>query len=290
MEFITSNKQRWPVLALCRVLHVSESGYYKHERSKNKEYKYTYWLECIYKLIKEEPENANYGVRRIWLYLRNNKRCPLSYSTIVRICQENGLIIHYKRSAKGITTPDTEAQKSENLIQQDFTAQSPNQKWLTDITEIACEDGKLYLAAILDCYDGSIRGFKMDDNIRTGLCIGAFERACHDDGAYGMILHSGRGSQFTSQAFRETLAKHGAIQSMSGTGRCYDNARMESFFATLKKEELYQINTLQMRIVDVKSIIYRYIHYYNLRRIYSTNDGWPPLVYRRMYYEAHNAA
>jgi len=88
----------------------------------------------------------------------------------------------------------------------------------------------------------------MDDNMRAGLCIEAFERACHDDGAYGMILHSDRGSQFTSQAFRETLAKHGAIQSMSGTGRFYDNARMESFFATLKKEELYQINTLQMRI------------------------------------------
>ncbi len=122
MEFITSNKQRWPVLTLCRVLHVSESGYYKHERFKNKGYKYAYWLECIYELIKEETENTNYGVRRIWLYLRNNKHYLLSYSTIVRICQENNLTIHYKRAAKGITTPDIEAQKAENLIQQDFTA------------------------------------------------------------------------------------------------------------------------------------------------------------------------
>jgi transposase InsO family protein len=77
---------------------------------------------------------------------------------------------------------------------------------------------------------------------------------------------------------------------MSGTGRCYDNARMESFFATLKKEKLYQMDTTKMTIVEVRTSVYCYICYYNLRRIYSTNDGWPPLTYRGMYYQDNKAA
>lgn len=105
-----------------------------------------------------------------------------------------------------------------------------------------------------------------------------------------MILHSDRGSQYTSRVFRATLKKYGAIQSMSGTGRCYDNARMESFFATLKKEKLYRMDTTKMTAAEVKSVIYRYIAYYNLRRICSVNGGYPPVVYRRMYFEGLRAA
>jgi transposase InsO family protein len=153
-----------------------------------------------------------------------------------------------------------------------------------DITEIPCKNGKLYLAPVLDCYDGSIRGFKMDTNMKAELCVEAFKLACRRDGARGMILHSDRGSQFTSSIFRNTLAQYEAIQSMSSVGRCYDNARMESFFATLKKEKLYQMETTKMTTAEVKTVIYRYIYYYNLRRIYSTNDGWPPITFRSMYY------
>lgn len=281
---------QWPVSALCRVLHVSESGYYKHERTKDKHYKYADILKQIYNLLKEDPENANYGVHRIWLYLRNNLECSLSYSTILRICHENNLMIKRKRKPQSLTKADFEAQKAENIINQDFGAEKPNEKWLTDITEIPCSDDKLYLAPILDCFDGSIQGLKMDTHMRAELCDDAFRRACQKTNARGMILHSDRGSQFTSRLFRETLKEYGATQSMSGTGRCYDNARMESFFATLKKELIYQMDTLRMTVAEVKSAIYRYIAYYNLRRIYTTNDGWPPLVYREMYYKAQSVA
>lgn len=284
------HREQWPVMALCRVLHVSESGYYKHERTKVKAYKYADILDKIYGLLREDQENANYGVRRIWLYLRNNFKCMFSYSTVLRICRENNLVIHYKRRPKSITKADPEAQKADNLIQQDFTSETPNQKWLTDITEIPCKDAKLYLAPVLDCYDGSIRGFKMDTNMRSELCVEAFKRACREDGARRMILHSDRGSQFTSRIFRKALKKYGAVQSMSGTGRCYDNARMESFFATLKKELIYQIDTPRMTTSEVRSAIYRYIAYYNLRRIYTPNDGWPPFVFRQMFYRNHAAA
>ena len=123
----------------------------------------------------------------------------------------------------------------------------------------------------------------MDDNMKKELCIKAFESSCRSQSAVGMILHSNRGSQFTSAAFRAALARHDAIQSISGTGHCYDNARMESFFATLKKEKLYKIQTEQMPMAQVKSVIFRYIMvYYNRERIYTSNPcGLPPAMYRQ---------
>jgi transposase InsO family protein len=92
--------------------------------------------------------------------------------------------------------------------------EAPNQKWLSDITEIPCSDGKLYLCPVLDCFNGEIVGLAMDDNMRKELCIQAFENACKVRNARGMIFHSDRGSQYTSQAFRDCLASRGAIQSM----------------------------------------------------------------------------
>ena len=292
MEYIAlrSGEKDWTTVAICRVLQVSEAGYYKYRRAKKKPYKYSDLLTIIYSILKEDEENVNYGVKRIFIALKNQHSFKGSYSSIYRICKKNNLLIHYKRRPKGITKADSEAEKAENLIQQDFTAEKPNEKWLTDITEIPCSDGKLYLAPILDCYDGGILSFKMDTNMKAELCVAAFEAACQATSARGMILHSDRGSQYTSSMFRKALANHGALQSMSGVGRCYDNARMESFFATLKKEKLYQMDTTKLTSNEVKTIVFRYIYYYNLRRIYSTNFGWPPLVYRQFYYSKQKVA
>lgn len=268
---------------MCRVLKVSEQGYYHFLRRLGPAARDKELPEQIYQCLREEPENANYGVRRIIWWLRLHRDYTGGDRRIYRICRENHLMIHPKRRPNGITREDRAAQKSENLIKQDFSAAKPNEKMLTDITEVTCADGKLYLAAVLDCFDGSIQGFQMAGRMRAELCVEAFENACRKSGARGMILHSDRGSQFTSGKFRAALAKYGAIQSMSGTGRCYDNARMESFFATLKKEKLYQIDTSTLTREEVRTVIFRYISYYNLRRITSVNDRLPPLVYRQRY-------
>lgn len=286
MEYVSGNRKRWPVVRMCKVLGISESGYYKHLRAQGRPDRDAEVLELIYGLLREDEENLNYGVRRIYEYLRLNKGYTGGMHRISRICREHGLTIRRNRRPHGITRADQAAQKSENLLQQDFTATAPNQKWLSDITQVSCQDAKLYLCAILDCYDGSIRGFHMDDNMRSELCIQAFQNAWKEDGARDMIFHSDRGSQFTSHVFRAALRLRGARQSMSSTGRCYDNARMESFFATLKKEKLYRLDTRRLSIAEVKSIIFRYIHYYNRRRIYSSNGGFPPLVFRRVFYAA----
>lgn len=274
---------------MCKVLNISESGYYQSLHPSKGSKRREHLLVEIQKIIGEYPDNHNYGINRVYLALQQ-KGEEVSYATVYRIMRENHLLKKAKRHPNGITREDAAAQKSENLIQQDFTANRPNKKWLTDITEVPCYDGKLYIAPILDCFDGKIVGLAMDDNMRKELCIQAFESACRHTGASSMILHSDRGRQFTSDDFRDTLSKYKAHQSMSGTGRCYDNARMESFFATLKKEKLYQINTRLLSIRQVKTIVFRYVFiYYNQQRVYSSNPGgYPPDLFRKMYLQ--NAA
>ena len=206
----------------------------------------------------------------------------VSIRTVYRTMSEAGLI-HKHRRPHGITKADTAAQDRENLIKRDFNADKPLKKLLTDITEVQCSDGKLYVSPILDCFNGEIIALEMRDNMKKELCIDTVKQLREKYGRLeGAILHSDRGCQYTSYAFRRTLAYSGLIQSLSGTAHCYDNARMESFFATLKKEKLYQIPTYKMKREEVRSIIFRYIFgYYNTQRINSFNeDGLPPVALR----------
>ena len=268
---------------MCRVLGVSETGYYKWLKRQSKPNKYD---ELLAKICQIRADNPDYGAHRIYLHLKLYQGYTGSYYVILKLCKIYNLMLKKKHHSRGITKADPAAQASENLIQQDFTASSPNQKWLGDITEIPTADGKLYVAAVLDCFDGAIVGFKMADRMRAELCVDAFTSAVRKYQAFGMIFHSDRGSQYTSRIYRDVLARYGAVQSMSKTGKCYDNARMESFFATLKKESIYKFKTEAMRMETVKSIVFRFIEiYYNRKRIYTTNGGYPPLVKRSQYYQ-----
>lgn len=267
---------------MCRVLGVSENGYYKWLKVQSKPDKYK---ELLAKIRQIRAENPDYGAHRIYLYLKLFQHYTGSYYVILKLCKTHHLTLKKKHHSRGITKADLAAQASENLIKQDFTASSPNQKWLGDITEITTADGKLYVAAILDCFDGTIVGFKMAEHMKAELCVDAFTSAVKKYPAFGMIFHSDRGSQYTSRIYRGVLTGYGAVQSMSNTGKCYDNARMESFFATLKKECIYKFKTEMMSMDKVKSIVFRFIEiYYNRKRIYTPNEGYPPLIKRTNYY------
>lgn len=141
----------------------------------------------------------------------------------------------------------------------------------------------IYISPIMDCFNGEILSLVMRSNMCKELCIDTFNAAAKRFPLNGAILHSDRGSQYTSETFREELNHAGVLQSLSGVNRCFDNARMESFFATLKKELLYRIPTYKMKMEEVKVIVFRYVFiYYNRIRIYTSNpDGLPPAAYRR---------
>ncbi|MDD2372365.1 MAG: IS3 family transposase [Syntrophomonadaceae bacterium] len=277
------DKAKHSIKNMCKVLNISEAGYYKWLRRQSRPYKYE---ELLAKIRQIRADNPDYGAYRIYLDLQLNQGYTGSYYVILKLCKTHKLMLKKTWRPRGITKVDPAAQASANLIQQDFSAEAPNQKWLGDITEIPTAGGKLYVAGVLDCFDGAIVGLQMADNMRAELCVDAFTSATNKHQAYGMIFHSDRGSQYTSKLYRDTLARYGVTQSMSATGRCYDNARMESFFATLKKECIYKLKTETMRMATVKSLVFRFIEiYYNRRRIYTPNEGYPPLVKRSLYYQ-----
>ena len=233
-------------------------------------------------ILDESPFNDNYGIERMMIAL---KRLGISAGKrrITRIMRENGWLHEPCRRPKGLTKATTEIQEQENLIKQDFSADKPYTKLLTDISQIQCADGKLYISPILDCFNGEILSLVMRENMKKELCIDTLKAAEMRYPIRGAILHSDRGSQYTSGDFKAQLQSNGIRQSLSGIGHCYDNARMESFFATLKKELLYRIPTYRMLKTEVKSLIFRYVFaYYNTKRIHTSNpDGLPPEELRR---------
>lgn len=252
-------------------------------------------------ILAEDKENDTYGRKRMYdaLRLRNPEGDKGSIAipserTVYRIMQQLGISHRPRRKPNGITKADRAARKSDNLLHRQFRSDAPFKKCVTDITEIPARDGKLYVSAIFDCYDASVLGLCMRNNMKAGLCVQTVENACRAHASLrGAIIHSDRGSQYTSEAYRESLAKHGLVQSMnSDGGRCHDNARCESMWARMKDELLYgRYNTKCMSIDEIKFLVWRYfMSYWNNRRICSANDGLPPIVKRKQYYKAHEGA
>ncbi len=270
---------------MCKSLDVSETGFYKWKRTRNRPKAWQNLLVKIHEILDEYPDNDNYGIERIILALNQRGIKNNSRSTVIRAMRKGNLLHKSRRSPNGLTKADKKAIRPENIIKRDFTASKPNEKWLTDITEIPCSDGKLYVAPIFDCFGGEIISLAMDNHMKKDLCIGAIKEAYKTrNPGNGVIIHSDAGSQYTSEKYKETLGRFRAIQSMSDVGKCYDNSRMESFFATLKKEKIYKYNTLKMNREEVKKIVWRYVMiYYNRQRITTVNKGgFPPTIYRNM--------
>lgn len=285
LDFIDeySKANETPISNLCKIFGVLERSFYKHKKKVVKQSNLYLILCKIYEILDERRENKNYGVDRMRIALKQDKDIDVSISTVRRAMKLGELIHKSRRLPNGITKADMKAEKTKNIIKRDFKADEPNKKWLTDITEIACKDGKkLYLCAVFDCYNGEIVGIAIADNMEASLCCNAIKDAFKRTKAgSGVIIHSDAGSQYTSNAYKDILVKFHAIQSMSDVGKCYDNARMESFFATLKKEKIYLINTKGMKIEEVEKSILEYISYYNIHRITTTNSlNLPPTIYR----------
>ena len=278
-----ADEKKFSVRMMCAALPVSERGFYKWKVNKGKPKAWQKLLAQMHEILDEDEENKNYGVRRMQIALeqRGIKR---SLSTVRRVMARGNLLHEDRRSPDGLTKADKKAMRPQNIIKQDFSAQEPLRKLLTDITQIPCKDGKLYVSPLFDCYNGEIISLAMDTNMKKELCIKTITEAYKNfDIQSGAIIHSDSGSQYTSGEYKKTLGQLHAVQSMSGVGKCWDNARMESWFATLKKEKIYQLDTTKLTVEEVKTIVWRYTFaYYNTKRVTTVNpDGLPPLVYRK---------
>lgn len=281
----------------CRMLKVTRQGFYKYLAGKDRPWKYQNLADSMRAIASGDECNDTYGRIRMYqaLLLKQPEgiRIP-GERTVYRVMEKIGLIHPPKRKPSGITKADREARKSDDLLKRDFSSKEPLKKCVTDITEIKAKDGKLYVSAIFDCFDAAILGLAMDTNMKAELCKCTLENAVRAYPALkGGIIHSDRGSQYTSATYRRSIAKYGILQSMnSAGGRCHDNARCESMWARMKEELLYgRHDTEKMTVDEVKTIIWRYfISYWNNRRICSANEGLPPMVKRQRYYESLGSA
>ena len=276
----------------CRLMEVSRQGFYDYLHTKDKPYKYASLVKAIKEIIEEDEYNDTYGRIRMYqaLKLKQPKGVKIPCrATVRKVMKENHLTVPTRRKPNGITKADREAQKSDNKIKRNFTADKPFAKGVTDITEIPAKNGKLYVSAIFDCYDSEVVGLSMDDNMKAELCVRTLSSAVkmHPQ-MRGAIVHSDRGSQYTSAKYRSAVAENGIIQSMnSAGGRCHDNARCESMWARMKEDMFYSRNRKpeNYSVEELKSMVwYYFISYWNNRRICSANDGLPPTVKRKQYY------
>ena len=282
--YIERQSKRWDAHKLCQALSVSESGYYRYLRRKSRPSRDAILSAMMQEIHDEHPQNGNYGAPRMQQALMQ-RGMKAGLRRVKRIMWEHGWLHERRRRPKGLTKADPAAMAAENLLKQDFHANRPFAKLLTDITEVQCRDGKLYISPIMDCYSGEILSLCMRDNMKKELCVDTVKAMANRFPVRDAILHSDRGSQYTREAFRPELARQGLTQSLSGVAHCYDNARMESFFATLKKELIYRVSAYRLSMSEVKSLVFRYVFvYYNRIRVYTANPGgWPPETWRRMF-------
>ena len=285
------------IAGCCRTLRVSRQGFYQYLANKNRPWKYQPLADAMLEILSEDECNDTYGRIRMYqaLTLRQPENVEIpSERTVYRIMKEIGISHPPKRKPNGITKADREARKSDDLLKRDFHTEKPLTKCVTDITEIKGRDGKLYVSAIFDCYDSSVIGLAMDTNMKAPLCVQTLKNTVK---AYpsirGAIIHSDRGSQYTSQAYRDAIRQYGIQQSMnSAGGRCHDNARCESMWSRMKSELLYdRYDADKMTTDELRTIIWRYfISYWNNRRICSANGGLPPMLKRQQYYDSRETA
>lgn len=268
-EFIRADKGNYPVVTMCDVLCVSSSGFYAWEQRKPSDQRKRKASLTLKVKATYEESRETYGSPRVAEKLRQDGEC-LSDNTVAKIMRENDLAARKKRRFKATTDSKHTKRIADNLLQRDFTADAPNQVWVTDVTAVWTLIGWVYLAAITDLFSRRVVGWAMSESNDTVLALSALDRALAlRKPPPGLIHHSDRGSPYGSDDYIARLDGAGIVRSMSRKGDCYDNAVAESFFSTLE-HECRGLNDFA-DLGDAQVVIGEYIDgFFNITRLHST--------------------
>jgi putative transposase len=278
--FIAEHSQQYPVTLLCQALDVSVSGYYAwRDRPVSRHCREDAQLAAEIQQIFLEHRQV-YGSPRIHAVLKK-QGIACSRKRVVRLMQQLGLSAQHKRSRKPTTKSDPHARFAPNQLNREFAASEPNSKWVTDTKAVATAEGWLYLAVILDLFSRMVVGWSMaatEDEQLVELALRMAVAQRHPPS--GLLHHSDRGSEFTSDRYLALLAELGIQVSMSRTANCYDNAAMESFFASLTKECTDRVRFQSRQ--QARSAIFEYLEcFYNPIRLHSTLQYVSPVAFEQ---------
>lgn len=281
-RFIDEQKKAFPISVLCQVMEVSRSDYYAYVKKQTNPIvdKKEVLIESVKRIHRESQES--YGSRRISHELQAEGHSVGRYQAR-SLMQKAGVQVRSKKQYQVTTDSKHSYPVAPNLVNREFQVPAPNQVWVSDITYLWTAEGWLYLAVILDLFSRRVVGWAMASHMTADLVKEALQMAINRrQPPPGLILHSDRGSQYTSDAYRTHLTKEKMVQSMSRKGNCYDNAVCERFFRSLKHEcteyQLY-FTRQQARLEVIQYIEW----FYNSKRLHSTLDYKSPLEFEVEY-------
>jgi len=269
-RFIQEHQKELPVKKMCQILQVSRSGYYdwKSRKPSLRQKRHSKLLEQIRQA--HQQSRQLYGSPRIHAQLKD-KGVKVCQNTVAKLMKKEGIRSKVRRRFVIHTTDSNHLHwVAANLLDRRFNDwKLPDRAWCSDITAIWTQEGWLYLAAVMDLCSRKIVGWHMSDSLEASLCLEALKMALdHRSAGCGLVHHSDRGVQYACDAYQSLLEQSKLMCSMSRVGNCYDNAAMESFFGTLKREEVYQQKYFTKE--QAKASIFQYIEvYYNRERRHS---------------------
>ena len=283
---IDAKRAEFPIETACAALDVSVSGFYAW-KSRPASDRQTNDLVMLAHIRAEfSTSNETYGSPRMHAELQDNG-LAIGRHRVARLMSDNGMKARQKTRFKKTTDSDHGGPVATNVLDQDFAADGPDQKWGVDISYVWTAEGWLYLAIVLDLFSRRIVGWQLSDRMKRGLAIEALQRAINlRQPAPGLIHHSDRGSQYCSDDYRRLLRDHGFVASMSGRGNCYDNAMVETVFKTIKSELIWR--TAFATRDQANNAIGQYIEgFYNPRRRHSSLGYVSPATFEATFRASH---
>ncbi|MEN6386722.1 MAG: IS3 family transposase [Phycisphaerales bacterium] len=287
--WIREHHKAFSVAILCDVLEVCSSGYYAwlHRKPAVGTSRTQQMLQAV--TVSYLQSHRVYGYRKVYKDLRELSIAGCS-ETVRRVMKRLGFSAQIKRNYVVTTDSDHSFAVADNLLDRDFTATAPNQKWVADITYIPTQEGWLFLAAVLDLFGRRIVGWAMSQWINEALVSSALQMALqHRRPQPGLLHHSDRGSQYASDGYQDILDQVGMVCSMSRKGNCWDNAVMERFFGSLKREWIK--DKIYRTREDAKKDLFKYIEwFYNTQRRHAALDYQTPAAVEELYRREHQIA
>ncbi|MFC5612674.1 IS3 family transposase [Metabacillus niabensis] len=278
LQLVQKLRKKYTVTAILLALNIPRATYYRWVASQQSELSNK--EEAIISLCKETK--YRYGHRKIKKLLKRKYQIELNRNTVQRIMQKHHLQCRVKPKRKWKSQGESVI-VAPNLLQREFTASLPNQKWVTDITYIQYGSSTLYLSTIMDLYNNQIVSYKLYTHQQTPLVIDTLKEALEARGnPKGVIIHSDQGSVYTSYSYQKFVKEKNLVSSMSRRGNCWDNAVIESFHSNLKSEEFQYVKFNSMSLEKVREHVDQYMKYYNEERIQEKLGYHTPIEFGNM--------